>query len=142
MRKTSADAYHEIKENGTLAKLEAKVLEYIKFAGPISGRLINKHIPGGWKRCSMLEAMGCIEVAYEISDPVTKHTVTYWMFRSDTPTKPRPSKAKDNDPLKLHALYDTAFRAGAKAALDTVFPQANIELKQEMIDAVVERVQG
>lgn len=140
MRKTSSDAYHEIKENGTLAALEAKVLNYIKMAGPISGRLINKHIPGGWKRCAALGAMGCIEEAYEIPDPVTGHKVIYWMWTSDKPTKPRPSNKHNHK--NMSAFYDSAFREGVKTTIETIFPQANMELKQEMVENVIAKVQG
>ena len=140
MRTTSINAYHEIKENGVLATLERKVLDYIKFAGPISGRLINKHIPGGWKRTAALKTMGCIEEAYEIPDPVTGHTVTYWMWRSDTPTKPRPVKRRTTE--MMSEFYDVGFVAGVKCALDTVFPNAGIEIKQEMVDNVIKGMQG
>lgn len=139
MRKTSIDCYYEIKENGVLATLERKVLDYIKFAGPISGRLISKHIPGGWKRIKALEAMGCIEEAYEIPDPVTGHKVMYWMWKSNTPTKPRPVKRRNSE--MMSEFYDVGFVAGVKCALDTVFPNAGIELKQEMVENVIRGMQ-
>lgn len=125
MKQTSVDSYHESVEDGTIAKMEKQVLNYIKLAGPITGRAISKAIPGGWRRTKKLEDYKYIRVAYRAPCPITKKRVSWYEWISDNP-KPVEKKvwAKANvnipDALAIAALIDRVYLMGyndAKAGM-------------------------
>ena len=134
MKQTSLNAYYEIKNDGTLTKLQQKVYEAIKHYGPLTGRQLDKMVKGGWKRLSELCTIGVIDIMPDRAyDPETKkmvnlYCVTGQMPLTKNPSKRRPSykslqllveKCKNgSDASKLYAkAYEQGYK-DAKAGYD------------------------
>ena len=134
MHKNSVKAYHSIKP-GIPAK-EREVLHMIKMYGPINGRMLDVRISGGHKRIKNLIDMGCIGIAYIADDSVTGRETNYYIWLTD---KPNPIKGKvvKSDPLKLHALYDEAFKSGVRAAICTSLDWHGVKQTIEQIEHTV-----
>jgi hypothetical protein len=130
MKQTSIKAYGEIKEDGTLARLEKNVLELIKTLGPLNGRMVDRRINGGHKRIAALLKRGCITEAYAGVDKVTGKATSFYRFVRDNPlhniiSVKKPTYKELEDKIKFmqdgtasSILYDTAFIDGWNAACD------------------------
>ena len=80
MRNTSLLAYQHILQSGILGDRQRQAFEaYVNF-GPMSGQDLTEKtgVPGMWKRCSELEAIGVIVPVGEKICEETHQTVTVW----------------------------------------------------------------
>lgn len=127
MNKNSVKAYHAIKSE--IPAKEREVLHMIKMYGPINGRMLDVRISGGHKRIKNLMDMGCIGVAYIADDSVTGRETNYYMWLTDKPN-PVVKKVKKEDPLKLHALYDEAFKSGVRAGIAWIVRDAKFNIHE------------
>jgi hypothetical protein len=128
MRQTSINAYHSIKQDGTLSKKQIEVLNLVRAAGKITGRAVSRAISGGHKRLSDLRDMGAIFVAGYATDPHTKKKVILWGPTNQPLLCPPPTKRSSTSELKeeivrltkeiakinerTSALFDTAYLRG------------------------------
>ena len=78
MRTTSAASYRELRESGRLEPMQAKVLDYVRAAGPVSGRQISRMVDGGHKRIAELVTLGRLEISDIKRDIHTGKRVIYW----------------------------------------------------------------
>ena len=62
MRRTSREAFQEIRDDGTLGERQRLALEIIRRHGPMTGNELchQARSPGLWKRCSELEKLGLV----------------------------------------------------------------------------------
>lgn len=127
MNKNSVKAYHAIKP--TIPAKEREVLHRIKISGPVNGRMLDIWINGAHKRLKDMETKGLIYLAYRTDDAVTGCEADYFAFLSDTP-KPIKKGIKKNDPLKLHALYDEAFKSGVRAGIAWLVRDAKFNIHE------------
>lgn len=140
MRNTSVKAYHELKESGDLNAMQRRVFDYVKCAGPVTGRSISKMVDGGHKRMSELEDRGLISRQGVTKDHVTGKIVALWAV-TNQPLLPKVIQKKAmyrNDPAALAHLYDKAFEAGIRSTLAHVF----ICMTPEMMDNAVKQIQA
>ncbi len=129
MRTTSAKAYREGIEDGSIAKSAKRVLEYLRKYGPMTGRQLDHAIPGGHKRLIELDRAGIIHVVDRKPDSQTGKTSIYWgvceaPMLSYTPQPKRQTRkelevenarlmaALNEYLMKMSKLYDKAFKAG------------------------------
>lgn len=94
-RQTSAQAYHQIKEEGLLSKRRLQVYSIIADHGPINcrgiiniaarGQVTNTGAISG--RLSELEKMRVITEAFRDKCPITGHQTAMWMITNRLPVK-------------------------------------------------------
>lgn len=132
MRQTSIRAYHTIKEDGTLTKLQQLVADYVKAAGPVTGRTISKAISGGHKRLSDLEKLGIIATIGTRKDEITGKNVLLWVTTGQQPLLAIPkikrkSRKELENGVNTSQLYDTAYLKGVRDCLQNKVPKDIME---------------
>ena len=132
MKSTSYKSYAELVNSGELPKKQADVANLLRKNGPMTGRQISNMLPGAWKRLAELQDQGIVQVVKTTKDLTTGKIVSVWAFCGEAPFLPmakviqKKSKYR-NDPIALSRLYDEAFSAGVKHAIDilTSIPKAD-----------------
>ena len=138
MNKNSTKSYHEIKEDGTLAKSEAKVLKIIKMYGTINNRQIDDLTNGqGHKRTRALLESGSIYGVDKLV-PVTKKTSAYYSVTGDKPVKPK--KSIRGRGMDLSEFYDRAFENGIEMAVMHFMPCSDPDEVAAKVSEIWERV--
>lgn len=98
MRKTSIDAYNEIREKGLLGPLQLAVYEIVFLKGPITqGEVWHDHLPSRQRptvtpRFAELERLGVISSTGERPCRVTGKRARTWEATKNLPEKPPPEE--------------------------------------------------
>ena len=120
MKTTSIKAYKEIKKSGYLTRKQQDVLNYIHTFGPCTAREVSKHIIGAWKRCSELEAMGCIN-GTETTKCATSHkTVSVYKWITNTPRPKAIKEEPEETGFIPFSLFQKAYSLGYSAAMRNI----------------------
>ena len=138
--KTSAKAYFELQESGQLTKMQQAVANLFRKHGPMTGRQVSSMIPGAWKRLASLQDAGIVTVQGTTKDYGTGKIVSIWAI-TNQPMLPKVIQKKvryRNDPKALSHLYNSAFEAGVRAALDYCLPSIPKETMEKAVETLCE----
>lgn len=73
--KNSIEAYREEVDNGNISNRQQQVIDWLKVNHYGTARQIGEAVPGAWRRCSELLAMGKITRTKDVICPVTNKKV-------------------------------------------------------------------
>ena len=99
-RTTSAEAWREIQEDGTLTNRQSEVFRYLEAHGPMTAEQLtdNSGIPGAWKRLSELEDMGMVESLLKTTNKSGKRAFIWAATGMRAPMLLQSQKAKVHEP--------------------------------------------
>jgi hypothetical protein len=89
VRRTSANAYHEVMASGLLGERQKHAYEILYKHGPLTGNELSEQmgIPGQWKRCSELKKRGLAIEVGERECRVTGRVCIIWDVTDNPPRK-------------------------------------------------------